>query len=74
MLVKFLKEDVEDDSDPIVSMVIFEWKDFDLIGVLPTPDSLSVCRNLSSQYINANKSYRKSTFATSKPSRTNIAP
>ncbi|CAG8976081.1 hypothetical protein HYALB_00002359 [Hymenoscyphus albidus] len=40
ILVKFIKEDVADNSDPIVSMVIFEWKDYDLIGVLPTPNSL----------------------------------
>lgn len=43
ILVKFIKEDVTDDSNPIASMVIFEWRDFDLIGVLPTPDSLHVC-------------------------------
>lgn len=42
ILVKFNKETVEDDSDPIVSMVIFEWRDYDLIGVLPTPDSEQV--------------------------------
>ncbi|TVY26005.1 Membrane protein [Lachnellula hyalina] len=33
ILVKFLKYEAEDDSDPIASMIIFEWKDFDLIGV-----------------------------------------
>jgi hypothetical protein len=37
----------EDDSDPIASMVIFEWKDYDLIGVFPTADSVKVL--LSSQ-------------------------
>ncbi len=42
ILVKFIKNNVEDDSDPIASMVIFEWKDYDLIGVLPTPDSMQV--------------------------------
>jgi hypothetical protein len=43
ILVKFIKEDIQDDSDPIASMVIFEWKDFDLIGIPTTPDSEQVC-------------------------------
>jgi hypothetical protein len=42
ILVKFIKNTVEDDSDPIASMIIFEWKDYDLIGVLPTADSIQV--------------------------------
>jgi hypothetical protein len=42
ILVKFINETREDDSDPIASIVIFEWKDFDLIGVLPTADSVKV--------------------------------
>jgi hypothetical protein len=42
ILVKFIKETSEDDSDPIASMVIFEWKDYDLIGVFPTADSVKV--------------------------------
>jgi len=42
ILVKFTKETSEDDSDPIASMVIFEWKDYDLIGVFPTADSVKV--------------------------------
>ena len=42
ILVKFIKSSVEDDSDPIASMIIFEWKDYDLIGVLPTADSIQV--------------------------------
>ncbi|KAI2639572.1 lung seven transmembrane receptor-domain-containing protein [Hypomontagnella submonticulosa] len=36
----FPNKTVEGDDDPIVSLVIFEWKDQDLIGVLPKPDSL----------------------------------
>ena len=49
ILVKFIKDTAEDDSDPITSMVIFEWKDYDLIGVLPTADSITVynVRNFS---------------------------
>jgi len=42
ILVKVTKEDAGD-ADPIISLVIFEWKDFDLIGVYPTADSMSVC-------------------------------
>lgn len=41
ILVKFLKNDVEDDSDPIASMIVFEWKDFHLIGV-PEADTVSL--------------------------------
>jgi hypothetical protein len=49
ILVKFIKEDIQDDSDPIASLVIFEWKDFDLIGIPTTPDSEGVCRITPSQ-------------------------
>jgi hypothetical protein len=42
ILVKFLKNEVTDDSDPIASLIIFEWKDYDLVGVLPTAESLTV--------------------------------
>jgi hypothetical protein len=44
ILVKFTKEEVEGDADPIASMVIFEWKDYDLVGILPTADSIQVGR------------------------------
>jgi len=42
ILVKFRKEEVEGDADPIASMIIFEWKDYDLVGILPTADSIQV--------------------------------
>ncbi|KAI1772408.1 lung seven transmembrane receptor-domain-containing protein [Hypoxylon cercidicola] len=48
ILVNFLNQTVEGDEDPIVSLLIFEWKDQDLIGVLPTPDALQkelICDN-----------------------------
>ena len=35
ILVKFRKNTVEGDSDPLVSLVMFEWKDEDLIGRRP---------------------------------------
>lgn len=33
ILVKFVKQDGAPDQDEIASMIIFEWKDYDLIGV-----------------------------------------
>jgi hypothetical protein len=33
ILVKWVKQDVPEGSDPIASMIIFEWKDYDLIGI-----------------------------------------
>ena len=33
ILTKFIEPDSLDDVDPIVSLVVFEWKDKDLIGV-----------------------------------------
>lgn len=43
ILAKFIKPDGETSPNPIVSLVIFEWKDVDLIGILP-PDSYVVRR------------------------------
>ncbi|CAJ2506059.1 Uu.00g001890.m01.CDS01 [Anthostomella pinea] len=39
ILTVFPNVTVEGDDDPIVSLVIFEWKDEDLIGVYPDPDA-----------------------------------
>jgi len=36
------EENTSNDPDPIVSMVIFEWRDYDLIGINPTSDSVQV--------------------------------
>lgn len=60
ILVKFIKEDIADDSDPMASMVIFEWKDYDLIGIQPTPDSGSreyICddETINLNYCNKNQ-------------------
>ncbi|KAI0014009.1 lung seven transmembrane receptor-domain-containing protein [Xylariaceae sp. FL0662B] len=38
--VLFPNRTVQGDEDPIVSLVIFEWRDQDLIGVYPNPDAL----------------------------------
>jgi hypothetical protein len=46
ILVKFTGTGRNDAEDPIVSLVIFEWKDEDLIGILPSPDAYQVrCSN-----------------------------
>lgn len=38
ILVKFMNvADVPEDSDPVASLIIFEWRDRSLIGV-PDPD------------------------------------
>jgi hypothetical protein len=67
ILVKFIKETADDDSDPIASMVIFEWKDYDLIGVLPTADSVTVLlfpRNIKScSWIAAKVRFRRNISA-----------
>jgi hypothetical protein len=40
ILTKFIRpENIADDQDPIVSLVVFEWNDRDLIGKpMPFPD------------------------------------
>lgn len=45
ILVKFIKNTQMDTSDPIVSMVIFEWEDYDLVGIVPPDDSSRVRSN-----------------------------
>lgn len=40
ILLKFMP--YEGDQDPVVSLVIFEWKDEDLIGVFPSADATQV--------------------------------
>ncbi|RDL39712.1 Uncharacterized protein BP5553_04052 [Venustampulla echinocandica] len=60
ILVKWIKQEGEGDADPIASMVIFEWKDYNLIGVYPTPDSLTkeyICdqETIRNEYCNSNQ-------------------
>ncbi|KAI6715859.1 hypothetical protein JHW43_001681 [Diplocarpon mali] len=60
ILVKFTADTAEDESDPITSLVIFEWKDYDLIGVYPTADSITkeyVCDTeaIENKFCNANQ-------------------
>ena len=42
ILFTAIKDASEDDSDPIVSLVIFEWRDEHLVGAYLTPDSTEV--------------------------------
>lgn len=42
ILTKFVEATSEGDEDPIVSLVIFEWKDEDLVGVWPSEDAPKV--------------------------------
>lgn len=46
ILFTAMKDLPEGDSDPIVSLVIFEWKDEHLFGAYPTPQSTEVGENL----------------------------
>ena len=42
ILTTFSKAEPEGDDDPLVSLVIFEWKDEDLVGVWPSDDAPKV--------------------------------
>ena len=42
ILTKFIKSTPEGDEDPLVSLVMFEWRDEDLVGVWPSPDAAKV--------------------------------
>ena len=42
ILTKFIGNAPKGDEDPVVSLVIFEWRDEDLVGVYPTKDALEV--------------------------------
>ena len=42
ILTTFVQATPEGDEDPIVSLVIFEWKDEDLVGVWPSDDAPKV--------------------------------
>ena len=45
ILTKFIQITPEGDEDPIVSLVIFEWRDEDLVGVWPSEDAPKVGTN-----------------------------
>ncbi len=43
ILTVFPNDTVKAGEDPIVSVIIFEWKDQDLIGAFPNPEAFTVC-------------------------------
>jgi hypothetical protein len=43
ILTVFPNDTIKADEDPVVSLIIFEWKDLDLIGVLPDSEAFTVC-------------------------------
>lgn len=43
ILTVFPNDTIKADEDPVVSLIIFEWKDLDLIGVFPDSESFTVC-------------------------------
>ncbi|TAQ90658.1 hypothetical protein B7494_g1028 [Chlorociboria aeruginascens] len=60
ILVKWLPNTAEDIEDPIASLVIFEWKDYSLVGVYPTPDSpvkeyICDAENIQNGFCNTNQ-------------------
>lgn len=48
LLAKFVKESPPDNEDPLVSVVVFEWRDEDYVGVWPTADAAEVVDSSSS--------------------------
>lgn len=41
---KFIKDSPEGLDDPLISLVIYEWKDEDLIGIWPSPEAAKVVK------------------------------
>lgn len=65
ILIEFQKDETTDDTDPIVSLIVFEWKDYDLVGRLPTADSTQVQLFAQpAQCPTADFCTRKNTYAT----------
>ncbi len=52
---KFIKTTPPDGEDPLVSLVIFEWRDEDLVGVWPSEDAQKVRRILCSELRNTDE-------------------
>lgn len=72
ILLKFLP--YEGDQDPVVSLVMFEWKDEDLIGIYPSADATQV-RESPDDYKRkqSNAIHRKLESASSNTSRPDSA-
>lgn len=58
ILVKFLNSTAQEQKDPIASLVIFEWKDKNFIGI-PDPDTHATVRASPSSawFINSDPSH-----------------
>lgn len=71
ILTVFPNDTLKADEDPIVSLIIFEWKDQDLIGAYPNAEAFTVCAIDTDNFEGgANGHFRRSGFAmktTSKP-------
>lgn len=48
ILVKFLPVEAAGESDPTVSLVIFEWEDYNLVGIAPEDNPATVGSHLNS--------------------------
>lgn len=55
IMIKFLNSTVPSDVDPIVSLLIFEWQDLDLIGVADPMSPSEVIKTLLPQGIVRNQ-------------------
>lgn len=47
ILTVFPNDTIKGDEDPVVSLIIFEWKDQDLIGVYPDEEAFTVCATIT---------------------------
>ena len=54
ILTTFPKFEGEGDEDPIVSLVIFEWRDEEYVGVWETDEATKVCAIRSGRDCNSN--------------------
>ena len=64
VLTKFVKATPPGDEDPIVSLVIFEWRDEEFVGAWPSPDAAEVAFLVSLRANQLLTRYRNSIYAT----------
>lgn len=50
ILTKFIKAADDAPGNPIVSLIIYEWKDEDLIGIWPSGEATKVFGSLTGSY------------------------
>ena len=51
ILTTFIKTTQEGDEDPLVSLVVFEWRDEDLVGRWPNDDAPKVCTPVTTEQL-----------------------